>query len=518
MAVYILQQPSQSISAANSEILYSVSSSNALQPQFSYVCDLYNSESGDFVTRLTQVPNPTNNATFNLKNITKGEIEYKDYKKQPAAVGNVVTSSFVNEFYDENILDLTSSRIYNVEFGEAYSTSESSSVTFYPNLTSSKLVVFPGVWDANDPNDPLFNTIGVSFPITKIQAPFNYEFPTEILNFEGTPDNNDHQLTDNPYLLTRGRAVYGGDDITVARQIFSTIGQNDYHTISVFTNNIGSSVVPDYAVYFVFSGSFFAGTGFGALTIEVSQSIDNINNVGAIRNFGVGPANITDFVNSGKPGFNNPHFQAIVSGSWTSYDVLIIPGVTFQFLNESYTYNRDAASSLATAGNWIKPRPSTTNAKIFYPFAYGTERLRFAFINRYGVWDYFTCYGALKRNTTLEKDMVNLPRVNYSNSTSPFDPTSRGLQDYFTDFTDSYSIVTQPLDQYEAQWLTQLFDSPLVSVQQGSDFVPILVTNSQYTSNLNTSRNKDFNYTIEFRPAKGREIYSSPTPPCLPVL
>lgn len=494
MAVTILQQPT-SPNATVAELLYSVSSSNALQPQFSYVCDVYLSGSNEFVTRLTQVPNPTGNATFNLKEVTKSQLEYKDYKKQQPGVGNVVTSSFANFFLTENYFDFTSSRKYTIEFGEAYGTSISSSVTLYPNLTDTQLTVFPGVWNANDPNDPLFNTNNALSPFQVLNYPFNYNFPSSSLVFTDIqPDNADHQLTDDPYQLDRGRSVYkrptfAGDDI------LRTIGKDDYMTRSFIVGSAGASAVfPNGLSMRAFSGSVF----YDAVFFQDDTVGENYNN-GLTVNYGIGPANIKEFADSGKIGSDNPSIQAIASGSFTYYTATA-GGNGLLLLNESLAFGRSLLSI---------PPLNFPGLRVFYEITSGTEKLRFAFINRYGVWDYFNCYGVLKRNTALEKDMVNLPRVNYSTGTSPFDPTSRGLQDYFTDFTDNYSIVTQPLDQYQAQWLGQLFDSPRVSVQQGSEFIPILINNPQYQQNLNSARNKDFTYTIEFLPAKGREIYSS---------
>lgn len=494
MAVTILQQPT-SPNATVAELLYSVSSSNAFEPQFSYVCDVYLSGSNEFVTRLTQVPNPTGNATFNLKEVTKSQLEYKDYRKQQPGVGNVVAGPFPNDFDTENYFDLTSSKQYVIEFGEAYSTSISSSVTLFPNLTDTELTVFPGVWNANDPNDPLFNTINSLSPFVVLNYPFNYNFPSQSLTFTiGSANNVDHQLTDDPYQLNHGRSVYEQPTFG-GRRILKTIGKDDYMTRSFITNtNIQGNIQPNRFSIRVFSGSVvldFAG---------FNDSVGNdIYHSGMTINYGIGPANIRDFANSGKLGSDHPSIQAIASGSFTYYRVLSA-GNAVLLLNESLAFGRSLLGI---------PPLNASGHRVFYEITSSTKKLRFAFINRYGVYDYFNCYGELKRNTALEKDMVNLPRVNYSTGTSPFDPSARGLQDYFTDFTDNYSIVTQPLDEYQAQWLGQLFDSPRVSVQQDNDFVPILITNSQYQQNLNTARNKDFTYTIEFLPAKGREIYSS---------
>jgi len=129
------------------------------------------------------------------------------------------------------------------------------------------------------------------------------------------------------------------------------------------------------------------------------------------------------------------------------------------------------------------------------------EKLRFAFINKYGVYDYFNVYNPVRRSVDLTRQNVTLPFVDYSSGTSVYDISRRGDTNYYTDIKDKFEVTTQLLDKENANWLEQLLESPEVYIQRQDDFVPVVITNASYTSNNDQARNKLFEYTITFEPS-----------------
>lgn len=129
------------------------------------------------------------------------------------------------------------------------------------------------------------------------------------------------------------------------------------------------------------------------------------------------------------------------------------------------------------------------------------EKVRFAFINKLGVWDYYNNYNPVRRSSDIQRENVTLPRVDYSSTLSPYNINRRGEKSYFIDTKDRFTVDTPLLDKTKANWLEQLLESPSVFIQRGSDFVPVVITNNSYRHNNDSARNKLFQYTIEFEPA-----------------
>ena len=132
------------------------------------------------------------------------------------------------------------------------------------------------------------------------------------------------------------------------------------------------------------------------------------------------------------------------------------------------------------------------------------ERVRFAFINKFGFWDYYGVNLPIKKNTTMTKSQLTRPFVNYSSQTSVYDVSRRGRDYYNIQYNDNYSISTDWLDQEGAEWLGELMESPNVFVQQGTDFVPIIITNGTYVHNTNKRSQKTFQYELTYQYANSR--------------
>lgn len=386
-------------------------------------------------------------------------------KPNPAGVGVFDPSRFLQSQldYDGNWKTNGKARFVNavgdftIKFGEQYGTSISSSITVYENLTSHELRVFPGIVDPNN---------GSSF------------------NFDSSSYLNQDR---NPYLTNYPGATAPASPIPRPDGYPYLVDSKDYLTITEFQDTFAPTRTTVNG-YHVENGVFHAPI------FEVSLPNPNPSSSAEDLQFltaGVGPKNLSEF-------------SSIASASIASGEV-----------NMLYT-TRDGGGIIALINDhWdgvSGPSGSTLQGltdfqKTIQP--QGTEYTRFAFINNYGFYDYYNVYSPIRRNSTVDKQNVSLPKVDYSNLTSVYSQDSRGETTYYSDNTDTYSITTQWLDKEIANWLEELLTSPEVFIQQGTDYVPVVITNVQFQNNESTARNKTFQYTIDFKPANGRDLVSS---------
>lgn len=126
------------------------------------------------------------------------------------------------------------------------------------------------------------------------------------------------------------------------------------------------------------------------------------------------------------------------------------------------------------------------------------ERTNFLYINRFGTWDHYGVTLPYKKNTQITRDRVVKSFVDYSSATSAYNVRRRSIDTYATALLDTYSIQTQWLNQDQAEWLSELMESPQIFIQNGSIFLPANITSANYVHNTNTRSQKAFNYEIQY--------------------
>jgi len=129
------------------------------------------------------------------------------------------------------------------------------------------------------------------------------------------------------------------------------------------------------------------------------------------------------------------------------------------------------------------------------------EKVRFAFINKLGAWDYYNNYNPVRQSINVKREQYTAPRVDYSSLTSTYDISRRGLSDYHNNTNDSFVVDTDFLDKTNANWLEELIESPSVYIQRNGEFLPIVINDSNYIANTNQARQKLFKYSITFTPS-----------------
>ena len=140
------------------------------------------------------------------------------------------------------------------------------------------------------------------------------------------------------------------------------------------------------------------------------------------------------------------------------------------------------------------------------------DRVSFAFINKYGWWDYYSVNLPVKKSTTVTRESLTRPFVDYSSRTAPYNPRRRGKDYYNLKYEDKYRVSTDWLDQDQAEWLSQMIESPSVFLQVDSSyaypensFLPIVITNAEYIHNTNARSQKAFQYEIQYEFANQRQ-------------
>jgi hypothetical protein len=434
MAVSITQQPTTP-NAAYTSLLYVVSGSGTTtNPQYSYVMDIYESGSTTRLNRYTQIPNPEGVATFDVSRFLQSQLDYDNNWKTNGK------ARYINAIKD-----------FTIKFGEQYSTSVSSSITVYPDLTSGSIRVFPAVVDPNNGSSYNFNT-----------SSFN-SGNTYLTNFPGAQTTtNIPEPKGYPYI----------------------VDSKDYFTVTEFedTLNTENTLVSGY--HFA-SGSVTPYRTFQVLlpNPDPSASLEDRQFLTA----GIGPKNISEFDATAS--------ASIASGETNLLFTQRDPGGVIVLLNDKWDGSSGISGSSYDFQKTIQPL--------------GTEYIQFAFVNEYGFYDYYNVYSPLKRESSLDRNTVSLPKVDYSSLTSIYSVENGGDTSYYTDINDNYSITTQWLDKEIANWLEELLESPEVFVKQDNEFVPVVITDKNYVSNQSTARNKLFQYTINFKPSNGRDLVST---------
>ena len=402
MAVDFVQTPT-SPNLSNTKLFYVLSGSGTTSnPQYSYVVDIYKGGTlpANFVTRITQVPNPEGVGVFDVSRIINANTD-TFFPRKTGATFEAVSPT---DFY--------------IYAGEQYGTSISSSVTYY---SSSAL----------------------------------YDI---LQSFQGTIDPNSGN-----YNFARS-----GSQHMFTNQTTASIADGYYCRLPIWSNPSSPQIGIGYD-QFVYDENFnvLDSVGIGG------GSYPRVYNIG---------------IEWGFAGYLEPDWEYVKVQK--DYD----------------DFNSWWAKRVYDCGDGIT---------------------HFMYRNPYGMFDYYSLNTPLRRTSDIQRDSFNQPKVDYSSAVSTYDITKPGEKQYHTDFTDTYEITTPYIDQETATWLTDLLESEEVYIQQepitdrtvGADVIPVVITNSSYTWNTNENRQKLFQYTITFRPSKGRNIYEieNEVPPPAPV-
>jgi hypothetical protein len=84
------------------------------------------------------------------------------------------------------------------------------------------------------------------------------------------------------------------------------------------------------------------------------------------------------------------------------------------------------------------------------------------------------------------------------------DKKRRGNNSYYVNIVDNFIANSDWLTQEEADYLTNLFYSPNVYIQVGTEMLPVIITDSQFNTKTNPRTQKNFQYVINYQLANNK--------------
>jgi len=481
MATEIIQIPTDQYSyydCAYTRLPYMVSGSTDVgQPQFRYVMDIFESGSGDLIHRTTQPINPAGVGVFDPSRIIQGQLQYDDDW----------TTTGISA-------SLSSSKNFEIKFTTQYGTSDSSSISVQAYEVSHSIGIISATRDLNLQSN--VNLIGDGYDVYVS----GWAFPG--IHFEPRSPSRtefflDSVLSNNPYLMSFERRtirdnIPGQELIPGQFPQYSAplVGYDDYMTVS-FLNNATTST----------NNTLRTIVSSGSTDVFTSPFYTYLSDKGG-STAGIGPQNLIAL---------DPSSYGFLTGSnnWTHIKYEFNIGRSGD--PDLYLANEQAYKDGTLPQNVPGPSVNITLQLYTEPYNICDDKVRFAFINNFGVYDYYTIYNPVKKISDLKRESVNLSQFNYSNKQPNtvsyervFESSRRGQKDFYIDRQDRFIITTDHLQQPVAQWLEELMESPRVYIQESTGFIPIVITNTRVTYNNKQARNKLFQYTIEFKYANKR--------------
>ncbi len=438
-----LSQTATSPNMTNNTLVHNVLSNKITQPQFQYVCDIKISGSGALVQRLKQQPNPGGYGVFDIGMILNYQVGPTDKIWDTPANSPVGNTNCGEDFI--------------VLFGEEYGASVSSSVTLYtgvlnntgnPSVTGSNyLFGIDGVVDANEKQ--------------------NWNWPSQ--------SKYDEELTDD---------ITFNHQNGLTDQDQSNVRLGDYHTISFLVGNLDGQFPKTGSAQDVAFAEFKQYNSAGTLlqtdleenlTLRSNMLTQMWSNVytsqsaySRLVHFGVGPQNIRD--------------GSIAIDPSTDYYV-----VTF--------HNQATDGAENQEGVWGTYRYDIVDKNCGY------DGVRFAWKNKYGVWDYFNFGLAESATSDISRQEYTQTFVPFSNTgaTVPYSKERRGKKQFVNLINKRRTAESDYLTQTQADNITEMFYSTDVYVQDGSDFLPVTITNASVTEKVNPRSQKLFTYRVEYQ-------------------
>lgn len=455
MAITIENQPNYP-NASHVPLMYAVASTNVLNPQFQYVCDIYEEGGSVPLTRLTQYPNPNQRGVFNMSRIFN---DYIDYNTDEIVISAPISSSH--------------QKVFEVKFGEQFGASPSSSVALFngvndqvgiPAATGSLARVFAATLSTRTSagiNFPSGSFVGERFKLSE-----RTKAATEL----------DYLVQENFEL---GVTKYGLPIDARASETLSFL-QNAGQTISLVVVRVWNTDMTSWSEY--------------------EMPVDpQAGKTGVVMTVPVGPAN---FAKRGDA--LGTKFQG---NNWSSYAVIFKQGLTTKFVQY---YGR-------TSGIQSGPRKGQVVPPDLFQECYDCfETVKFCYINRYGVWDYASI--ALPRNETVaitKRITENIDYLGWSEQ-GLWDPSAGGNNQYNTSYEDSFTISTPYLytNGYgnRPEGFYDLFESPLVLAQFPTsdptdinayspfNLFAVIITNGAYdrATNLRNQQQLQYTFTVQF--------------------
>jgi len=466
MALSIISSPYKT-NATTNNLPIVVTSPSMSMAQYRLVTEIYIPQRGSApVTTVKTFPS----ASVAMIDIARVCSQYLTYDNAMEATGSQYST--------------TNAAYFRVVMGEEYSTSPSSSIVAYNGLGAVGSPAFSASFSGSG------NTILLQ-PAVNEYTNLTYDWPKS----EWNEDSGNPLLTNDP--------SYQSDTFWTPSDFSNLKGKMfsyDWATVSSITDafDVGYAYVEVKLYNAVGSMVYKNDTSFG----------DSQSPLGPLCHFGIGPANLSasQFPNTVGP---NSASVYILDDDWSK--------ITYEFEGFTGNYNIGfTQQSCSFYDQIIDSSDADTNKD------YIKGRTRFAFINKFGVMDYYNVINPVKKSAKIKRKNYTQPQLPWQNmsttSGAVFNSNSRGKNDYYTTYVDEFEVTTDYMDTATSDWLTELIESPSVFIQNEAivntglnqtdfyqerqvipnGFAPINIKNASYTWKTNKFSQKLFQYDLKW--------------------
>ena len=445
MAISLQQYPT-SPNMVNNNLVYEVTSNVTAQPQFQFVVDIKD-ESNTLIQRLKQQPNPSGKGVFDIGQILPSQLGPTDESWK-------TTTPQANSF---------SGGDFNIYFGEEYGTSVSSSVTLYTGVAANV-------------GSPAVTGTGYTFLLD------GFANPNDLIDWNwnsGSKYQEEDPLDDSIFTHQFGLTDFDTNKVKAG----------DYGTISILRGNLQGNGDNDFSAQDVFAATYRQYDSSGAL-LDTDILYDTFSGLRTLQT-----QRWSDVYTSQSEATRLVHYPA---GPQNLEDV----GVPILSDTSYYTvtFNAQATDTFVNQdGVWGVYRYDIDNGTCDFP------GVRFAWKNKYGVWDYYNFTLAETTTSNVERQEYKEAFVDYSTTTNSvaYDKSSRGRNNYYNSITKQHTANSDYLTQVDADILRELFFSTDVYVQEGTAFIPVVINNASITEKTNPRSQKLFRYEVQYQYANG---------------
>jgi len=456
------------VNATTNNLPFVVTSPSSSMPQYRLVTDIYIPQrQSDRLLRVKTFPS----ASLCMIDIARIASDYLTYDT-PMTIPNG-TGSYANAAQ------------FRILMGEEYSDSPSGSIILYNGNGSAGNPAFVAGFSGSTTLN------GTLIPAVNEYSNLSYDWPRDNWEMDVNGVNSTPFLTNDPNYTLSG-IVNANPAGTPTKKAYDY----DWETISLITDG-------------QYNEGFYVDATVWGLS-EPPTAVVTISNYytssdAPLQHVGIGPANIS--------ASNSSSASYILNGNWSKlrYDFSMVSGdnrvieIYREDCNNYYDQNLAKEDPYDDTERFIK------------------GRTRFAFINKFGVMDYYNVNNPVMKTAIIKREDYTQPQLPWqtlnTSSGAVFNAGKRGKDTYQTSYINKFEVTTDYMDQEHSDWLTELIESPSVWIQgenlnNQSDisktnyfeeraaiqngFYPINISNASYTWKTNKWSQKLFQYDIKW--------------------
>jgi len=445
MAIIERQNPTTP-NLVESDLLYVVTSNNGNRPQFQFVAQVVDKDGNTIYIK--QQPNPAGSvpvaakAVFNISQIAR---DYMD----------------VDNPWKADLMSLNSScNNFDIKFWEETGSSVTSSVGMVNPLSGSSVYLLDGVVEMNSGGWNWNSGSYYSDELASENETFSYQHAL-------THAPLTQSIREDEYLTL---SVLNGnfDDFSVGK---TELYAQDIHTIICRFYNAARTP----QTVFEWPNTVANNGGPRLVSTDLWNTVyTDQTNPTRMLHIGCGPKNLID------SGYTLP-------ADWSYYTVEALA--------------QDDAGLDNSNGKWLFRTFEKQTPECDY------EGTRFTWLNELGGWDYNTFPFANSKSDTIDRKTYKQSFVDYSSANTydvPYDKARRGSSIYAINYDETRVAESDWLVKEQADWLRELIESPNVYIQEGTDFLPVIIQTADYSYKTNPRSQKMYRLTIVYKLANNR--------------